>query len=72
MLSGQHGGQAMPPKFGTPAYWQGRADEARALAEDMSDEDARRAMLAVAENYESIAKRSEATGTTPSPSRTTP
>jgi hypothetical protein len=27
----------MPTKFGTPAYWQERAEEARAIAEDMHE-----------------------------------
>jgi hypothetical protein len=52
----------MPTKFGTPAYWQERAEEARAIAEDMHDAQARRAMLVVAANYEKIAKRAEAKG----------
>ena len=51
-------GQAV--RFGSPKYWYERAAEARAMAEGMSDPDAKRAMLAVAENYEKIAKRAEA------------
>ena len=62
MLRGEHAGEFMPTKFGTPAYWQERAEEARVIAEDMHDAEARRAMLAVAENYEKIAKRAEAKG----------
>jgi len=59
----RHGtGEVMPARFGTPAYWQERAEEARAIAEDMHDAEARRAMLLVAENYEKIAKRAEAKG----------
>ena len=50
----------MPTNFGTPEYWQGRAEEARLMAAGMSDPDARQAMLAVAENYQKIAKRAEA------------
>lgn len=50
----------MPGQFGTPAHWRERAEEARAMAEDMTDAAARRAMLAVAENYEKIAARAEA------------
>ena len=45
--------------FGTPEYWRERADEARALADDMVDEEARLAMLAVAQSYEKIAVRAE-------------
>ena len=56
-----HGmGQRMPPKFGTPDYWLERAEEARAMALDMSDPEAKKAMLGIAENYEKIAKRAEA------------
>jgi hypothetical protein len=50
----------MPLRFGTPDYWQERADAARAMASDMSDLVARKAMLSIAENYEKIAKRAEA------------
>ena len=50
----------MPPKFGTPDYWLERAEEARAMALDMSDPEAKKAMLGIAENYEKIAKRAEA------------
>jgi hypothetical protein len=64
-MLGRQGAGVMPTTFGTPAYWQERAEEARALAEDMNDAEARRAMLAVAENYEKIAKRAEAKGTGP-------
>jgi hypothetical protein len=66
-----HGARsAMPTKFGTPVYWRKRAEEARALAEDMNDAGAKRAMLIVAENYEKIARQAEAEEaglTTPSP-----
>ncbi len=62
-MLGRHGaGEVMPTKFGTPAYWQERAEEARVIAEDMHDAAARRAMLLVADNYEKIAKRAEAKG----------
>jgi hypothetical protein len=50
----------MPTKYGTPEHWRDRAAEARAQAEQMSDEAARQAMLSVAESYEQIAKRAEA------------
>jgi len=53
-------GQGMPVRFGSPQFWQERAEEARAMAEGMSDPVARHAMLGIAESYEKIAKRAEA------------
>ena len=50
----------MPLRFGSPKYWQERAEEARTMAEAMSDPDAKREMLGIAESYERIAKRAEA------------
>jgi len=50
----------MPNAFGTPEHWLARAKDARKTAEAIKDADARRAMLAIAENYEKIAKRAEA------------
>ena len=50
----------MPLAFGTSTHWHQRAAEARAMAADIHDPEAKRAMLAVAENYEKIAKRAEA------------
>lgn len=48
------------PLFGSPEHWLARAKEARELAETISDDDAKRAMLEIAERYEKVAKRSEA------------
>ena len=50
----------MPNAFGTPEHWLDRAKEARQTAEGLQDPDAKRAMFAIAENYEKIAKRAEA------------
>ena len=50
----------MPSTFGTPQYWRERAEEARALAQQMTDPEAQRAMLSVAQSYEKIALRAEA------------
>jgi hypothetical protein len=61
----------MPTKFGTLEHWRERAEEARIQAEQMSDKAARKAVLAVAESYEKIAKRAErvppANGNSPPP-----
>ncbi len=40
-----------------PAFWQGRAAEARATAEQMTDPLSRTAMLALAARYERLASR---------------
>ena len=50
----------MPNAFGTPEHWLERAEEARTMAEQIEDAEAKRAMLAIAENYARIAKRAEA------------
>ena len=49
----------MPRVFGSPGYWRARAEEARNVARQMTDQAAAAAMLAVAENYEKIAARAE-------------
>jgi hypothetical protein len=50
----------MPVIFGTPEHWQNRANEARMMAEKITDPEAKRAMLDVAEGYEKLAQRAEA------------
>ncbi len=42
-----------------PEHWRGRAEEARTIAEDIHDPEAKRMMLAIAEGYEQLAKRAE-------------
>jgi hypothetical protein len=49
----------MPNVFGTPEHWRDRAQEARAMADNITDPDAKRAMLDIAESYEKIAERAE-------------
>jgi hypothetical protein len=60
MLGDKRGRSMMPNSFGTPEHWLQRANEARAMAAGIEDGEAKRAMLAIAENYERIAKRAEA------------
>jgi hypothetical protein len=43
-----------------PKHWLGRAKEARALAEQINDPEARRTMLGIADDYELLAMRAEA------------
>jgi hypothetical protein len=49
----------MPEKLGV-AHWEARAAEARALAEKMTDGEARSAMLRIAADYEKLASRAKA------------
>jgi hypothetical protein len=42
-----------------PAVWRERAEEAKILAEEMRDPDARRAMFGIADAYERMAERAE-------------
>ena len=50
----------MPSLFGTPEHWRQRAKEAREMATQIDDVEAKRSMLAVAEHYQQIARRAEA------------
>jgi len=43
-----------------PEHWLSRAEEARAIAEQMTDSQARASMLRVAQEYEKLAERAEA------------
>ena len=40
-------------------HWRARAEEARAMAEQMPDPEAKRMMLGIAEGYEKLALRAE-------------
>ena len=50
----------MSNEFGTAAYWLERAEEAHAVADQMHDENAKRAMESVAAGYTKIAARTQA------------
>jgi len=47
------------PHFNDPQHWRDRAEEARDLAEQMSDELSRIVMYAIAEDYETLARSRE-------------
>jgi hypothetical protein len=47
------------PDTSDPKYWRDKAEEACAMAAQMSDQEARSMMLRIAENYEKVAKRAE-------------
>jgi hypothetical protein len=40
-------------------YWRARAEEARAVAEQMNDADSKRKMLRIAQDYKELARRGE-------------
>ena len=44
-------------KINDPQYWRRRAEEARTLAEELTDPDAKRKMLKIAETYEQLSVR---------------
>jgi hypothetical protein len=45
------------PHFNDPEHWHSRAEEARALAEQISDEASKRTMLKIADDYDQLAVR---------------
>lgn len=49
----------MTSRTNDPEHWRARADEARAVAEMMSNEETRMSMLKIAEGYEHLAERAE-------------
>ncbi len=46
-------------KSNNPDYWRNRAEEARAIALQMVDSQTKATMLAIARDYEKLAKRAE-------------
>ena len=51
-------------QFRDVGYWRARADEALAEARQTSDVEAKRALLAIAENYEQLAEQAARRSTT--------
>ena len=44
---------------GVPEYWLARAEEARLLVKTLTDPEARRLMLSIAEGYERLAEHAQ-------------
>ena len=42
-----------------PAHWIARAEEVRAVADDMQDPESKRMLLKIAEDYDTIAERAQ-------------
>jgi hypothetical protein len=55
------------PLINDPKHWRDRAEEARAVAVWMSDEQARLAMLKIAEGYDHLAELAELRSSEPLP-----
>ena len=49
----------MPAQTDNPEFWRFRAGEARTIADDMNDAEAKGIMLRIADDYERIAKLCE-------------
>ena len=47
----------MPALLSNPRYWELRAEEARVIAQDMKDPEARRMMIGVADTFDLLARR---------------
>jgi hypothetical protein len=51
---------SQPPGLQSAAYWRHRAEEARAKADQMQDQDAKSTMLGIAHSYDLQALRAHA------------
>jgi hypothetical protein len=49
----------MPLRFEDPTHWRERAEEARTLAQDMKQPEAKCQMLGIAESCDRLAERAE-------------
>jgi hypothetical protein len=49
----------MPALLDDPEHWRSRAEEVRAVAEQLSDAEAKRTMLRIATDYDRLAEHAE-------------
>ena len=49
----------VPPRVDDPGYWRFRADNARQMAQDMKQGEAKAIVLKIAEEYELVARLTE-------------
>jgi hypothetical protein len=49
----------VPPRVEDPAYWRFRADNARQMAQDMTQGEAKAVVLKIAEEYDLVARLTE-------------
>jgi hypothetical protein len=49
----------VPPRVDDPAYWRFRANNARQMAQDMKQGEAKAVILKIAEEYELVARLTE-------------
>lgn len=49
----------MATNFNNPVYWRQHAEDARAMAENLTDDKARKQIIEVAEGYDRLAKMAE-------------
>jgi hypothetical protein len=49
----------VPPRVDDPAYWRFRANNARQIAEDMEQGEAKAVVLKIAEDYDFVARLTE-------------
>src|SRR5262249_27151800 len=53
------GGFSVPIPINDPKHWRDRAEEARTVADQITDSDSKRKMLRIADDYEELARRAE-------------
>jgi hypothetical protein len=56
---GRRWGLSVSVPINDPKHWRERAEEARTVAEQLTDPDSRRAMLRIAADYEELARCAE-------------